>query len=162
MEFSEFKGEFKHIIKTEIDPSDSNKQSYVPLIPCKREPDVFYPHFLSKDRVETMDLGKLQYNNKDKYEYTYSLKMDVKNECYSKTHCTKHIDKDKEVFHAFRCDLCNLLLLEKSNLSIHCKSHVEQSEMQMTTCTRGQYTSTLSNDINYISLLFQTKQWYKV
>ena len=46
MEFSLFKEEFKHIIKTEADPSESNqKQNDPPLMSCKIENDTFYPHF---------------------------------------------------------------------------------------------------------------------
>ena len=153
MEFSLFKEEFKHIIKTETDPSEINqKQNDPPLMSCKIENDTFYPHFLSNDQVEILDSAKPHYENKDEFEYTYSLKMDVKSESNSNIYYTKYVEKDKVLYHGFKCDLCNLLLLDKSKLYIHCKSHVDQREIQMTTYTGGKYTSTISNDFDYTSL----------
>ena len=146
-----FKEEFKHIIKTETDPSESNqKQNDPPLMSCKIENDTFYPHFLSNDQVEILDSAKPHCGNKNEIESTYPIKMDIKSESNSNIYYSKYFEKDMVLYHGFKCDLCNLLLLDKSKLYIHCKSHVDQREIHMTTCTRGKYMSTISND-NYRS-----------
>ena len=109
MEVSVFKEDSKYIIETDTDLSERNhEKNYVPLMPCKREHDVF-PHISSNDQVKILDS-----ENKDKFDYTYS-----------NSYYTNYVEKDELVFHGFKCDLCNLLLLDKYILSNHCKSHVD-------------------------------------
>ena len=122
--------EKEQIIKTEIDLNETSlDQDYPPLISIKRDFDTFN----QSDMVEILD------------------SIYVKTEPNCNCNSAVYVKNDEVKCHGFRCDLCNLLLTDHYNLTIHCKSHVDQSGIHLMSETMSQYLFRNSDNVSSIS-----------